>query len=283
MKASVNSQINVATTTSNLFGLKASWQMARTPLESLAASYEPISLSEMDNVALLDRTDTKFVLTQLQLLKALHEIRADYRMLEVNGVRLNQYRNLYFDTANFALFHDYVNNRAERYKVRSREYADSHLAFLEVKFKTRKDRTVKDRVRTSDLVTRMTDDATAWLKGVCPLDGATLRPALWNSFKRITLVGKHSQERVTLDVDVEFFDGRRDVFLDGLVIAEVKRDGLSTQSPFLAQMRAMRVMERGFSKYAIGAAMLKDEVKKNALKPKLMMIERMMKDVNTNV
>ena len=113
-----------------------------TTLDGLAAGFAPITLKEMDAVALLNRTDTKFVMTNAQLLSALAAVREDYWMLSVNGRRLNHYRTLYFDTPGFNLYNDHLTGRAERYKVRSREYVDTHLAFLEVKHKTRKDRTI---------------------------------------------------------------------------------------------------------------------------------------------
>ncbi len=117
-------------------------------LTALAAGFDPISLKQMDSVALLNRVDTKFVMTANQLLTALAMVQSNYWMLEVKGQRLNHYRTLYFDP-DFELFLDHVTGRAERYKVRSREYTDSHLSFLEVKHKTRKDRTIKDRIPTS--------------------------------------------------------------------------------------------------------------------------------------
>lgn len=254
----------------------ASWQ-------ELAGGFEPISLAEMDGVALLNRLDTKYVMTTRQLWDALTNLQQDYWMLEVEGLRLNRYRTLYFDTPDFALYHAHVNKRPERYKVRSREYADSHLAFLEVKHRTRKDRTIKDRVRTPEQVIAMTAAMTDWLGSVSPVDGSTLEPKLWNSFLRMTLVNKQCCERVTLDLGLAFATDTRRLQLDGIAIAEVKMDGLSGASPFMLQMRAQRIHPRGFSKYAVGVALLYDGVKKNTLKPRLIWVEKMMKGMISDV
>ena len=54
-------------------------------LAVVAQGYTPISLMEMDSVALLDRFDTKFVMTHGQLLQALQELQNDYRILSVYG------------------------------------------------------------------------------------------------------------------------------------------------------------------------------------------------------
>lgn len=247
------------------------------PLRNLAAGFAPINLEEMNEVALLNRVDTKFVLTTGQLVKALAHLQADYWMLEVAGQRLNHYRTLYFDTPGFDLYHAHVNNRAERYKVRCREYADTQLSFLEVKHHTRKDRTIKERVRTAQPVAQLDEKLETWLEGISPLDADRLEPKLRNTFTRLTLVSKQYCERVTLDIDLLFSADDRCVRLDGLAIAEVKMDAARGASPFLAQMSAQKIGQRGFSKYVMGVGMLYNGVKKNALKPKLLRIEKMMK------
>jgi hypothetical protein len=246
-------------------------------VESLAANFCPISLAQMDSVALLNRTDTKFVMTTNQLLVALAEIQPAYRILSINGQRLNHYRTLYFDTPDFALYHAHANERAERYKVRSREYTDSRQAFLEVKHKTRKDRTIKERIPTVGQILQMTPETTRWLQSVAPLDSCALEPKLWNTFTRLTLVSRQSCERVTLDVNLTFSTEAKTIRLGGLAIAEVKMDEAHCASLFLAQMRAQRIHPNGFSKYSVGVAMLYDHIKKNAFKAKILWLEKMMK------
>jgi hypothetical protein len=253
------------------------WVVAPQTVESLAADFTPISLSQMDAVALLDRVDTKFVLTTPQMRTALAQIQPDYWMLSVGGQRLNRYRTLYFDTPDFALYHAHVNERPERYKVRSREYVDSHLAFMEVKHRTRKARTIKDRIPTAGQVMQITPEMEGWLRLVSPLAGVALEPKLWNTFTRLTLVNKQCPERLTLDIDLNFSFGGQTASLDGLAIAEVKTDTCYNDSPFMAQMRVQKIRPNGFSKYATGVALLYDKVKKNTLKAKLLWLDKMMK------
>ena len=52
-------------------------------------------------------------------------------------------------------------------------------------------------------------------------------------------------------------------------------------SPFMQQMHAQQVHPRGFSKYCIGVGLLYDGVKKNALKPKLLWLDKMTRGVAT--
>lgn len=255
------------------------WIVSQPTVTNLAANFAPISLREMDAVALLNRVDTKFAMTTDQLLTALTQIQPDYRILSINGQRLNHYSTLYFDTPNFSLYHAHVNKRAERYKVRSREYVDSHLSFLEVKHKTRKGRTIKDRIPTVQPLAQMTAETENWLGQVSPLDGGALEPKLRNTFTRLTLVSKQHCERVTLDVDLTFYTDNKVAQLNGIAIAEVKMDASHGNSSFLEQMRAQKIRQNSFSKYAIGVAMLYSAVKKNSLKPKLLWLEKNMKGI----
>ncbi len=249
-------------------------------LDSLTRRFTPITLQEMDAVMLLDRTDTKFVLSTAQLLQALAAVQHDYRMLAVQGIRLNRYRTLYFDTADFALYHLHVNDRAERYKVRSREYTDSGLSFLEVKHKTRKDRTVKDRVPTVRQVTQLSAAAAGWLEQIFPYATDALEPKLWNTFTRVTLVSRERCERVTLDVDLAFHTETQRRSLPGVAVAEVKMDSAGQPSPFMEQMHAQHIRPMGFSKYCIGVSLLYQQVKKNTLKPTLLQVEKIIEGMD---
>ncbi len=239
--------------------------------------FDPISLAQMEHVALLNRVDAKFVMTVQQLAEVLASLERDYWILSINDVRLNHYRTLYFDTPDFALYGAHVNNHGERYKVRSREYIDSGKAFLEVKHRTRKGRTIKERIPTDQLAERIGAGQQNWLGGVYPLDVHQLQPTLWNSFTRVTLVNKQCCERVTLDVDIAFSAGKRSAHLDGLAVAEVKMDANNPSSPFVAQMRALKIHQHGFSKYAVGVSMLCDLVKKNAMKPTTLWMKKILK------
>ncbi len=248
----------------------------RAEFSRLMDSFEPIGLAQMDAVALLDRTDTKYVLHTSQLYTALAALNTDYWVLAIDDVRVHPYQTLYFDTSDFAMYMRHHAGRQMRYKVRSRRYVESHRSFLEVKIKTNKDRTSKRRIETGELVTTFTPEACRFVGAFVPLDALALEPKLWNSFTRITLVGKHEPERSTLDLDLRFDDGRQRIDLPGVAIAEVKQDGIGLGSAFIRQMRAMAVHATGFSKYCIGTAMLYPNVKSNNFKDKLRLVEKLM-------
>lgn len=139
--------------------------------------YSPITLDQMQSVALLKRVEVKYVLPRRVLPSILAALRREYAVLEVAGQRLNRYRTLYFDTDDFAMYRRHHAGAADRFKVRARTYLDSATSFLEVKHKTNKRRVVKERMPTPALVTTLDDDAAAFVDRACPYAVDTLRPA----------------------------------------------------------------------------------------------------------
>ncbi|MAT45710.1 MAG: transporter [Anaerolineaceae bacterium] len=256
------------------------FQPTKTRLDLIVDQYEGIDLKEMDSVALLNRVDTKFMLSENQLLSILNKLKSAYRVLDVKGVRLNRYRTLYFDTPDFDLYHQHVTRGCNCYKVRSREYVDSHLFFMEVKYKNQKKRTIKNRIHTHHLLDDLGCNSIGLLQAFYPFDSRELEPKLWNTFTRITLVSKRYQERLTIDLDLQFFNENRQMGLPGIVVAEVKQDGLSEKSDFIQLMRGTGNRSTGFSKYCMGVSMLYDGVKKNTLKPKQLMVKKLQMGVN---
>ena len=108
--------------------------------------FEPISLSEMDSVKLMNRSDTKFVFSNQTLLQTLPKLQGYYRVLEIENIRLSSYQSLYYDTEDFQFYHQHHNGKTNRNKVRYREYIDSGISFLEIKHKNNKGKTIKKRI-----------------------------------------------------------------------------------------------------------------------------------------
>ncbi|MBN2085226.1 MAG: polyphosphate polymerase domain-containing protein [Anaerolineales bacterium] len=256
------------------------WQSATAALETLAQEFSPVSLKEMTDVTLLNRIDFKYAMPTAQVLRAISKVPREYRILSIQNRRLIRYRTLYFDTPDFGLYRAHVNGQAERFKVRSREYTDSQKSFLEVKEKTRKGRTIKQRLPTPELATRLTPEIRDWLRGAYPEENGTLEPKIWIAYRRMTLVSRRYCERVTIDVDLAFLTAERIVRLDGIAVAEVKTNTIRRDSPFRAQMLAQRIPQCGFSKYAVGVSLLNDSVKKNNLKPVRLWIGKMQQGEN---
>lgn len=251
-------------------------QLVSMHVEHLVSQFDSITLSEMNQVALLDRIDTKYVMGISQLYAALEQITDQYRVLCVDHTRLNHYQTLYFDTEDFVLYHQHHNGLRSRHKVRVREYTDSDLAFWEVKHKTNQNRTVKSRYQIFDPVIEMDDPVDEFIESHMPFDADQLEPKLWSKFQRITLVSKQHAERLTLDINLAFGWGDAYASLPGIAIAEVKQERFSQASDFIQQMRQLGVRPTRFSKYCAGVYMLYDNVKVNNFKPRIRLVNALM-------
>ena len=256
--------------------------MTLRKLQRTAQRFEPISLGEMDKVALLNRVDTKFVLRDIQLLAILENVHDQYRILQIEDVALQNYQTVYFDTADFALYRQHHNGNFDRYKIRYRHYVDSGPTYLEIKRRTNKGRTLKKRQLVPTVSQRMLIEESEQvfiykhlLGDSAQYDVAQLRPTLWNHFVRLTLVNKRGIERLTLDVGLEFKRGHSHKALSGIAIAEVKQERLSRESPFFQQVRQLHIRPTGFSKYCVGAALLYPFLKQNRFKEKLLSVQKL--------
>ena len=242
---------------------------------SLLHRFDAVHLSEIEDVALLHRTDTKYLLSEDQLCQTLDRLTDHYQILDIDGQRLHRYRTLYFDTQDLALYLQHHNGQRDRYKVRMRAYEDSKQVFLEVKRKTNSGQTIKSRTQTAEWSAQLPADAQSFLRTEYPYPAEELEARLLNTFQRITLVSTHGMERVTLDVGLLSLWNGAGASLAGIAIAEVKQVRFSMDSAFVRQMRALDVRPTSFSKYCIGVSMLYPGIKHNRFKPQLRQIAQL--------
>ena len=62
--------------------------MQANKLSHITEKFEAITLQEMDSVKLMNRVDTKFILSLKRAQKLLPELIKDYKILEINGCLL---------------------------------------------------------------------------------------------------------------------------------------------------------------------------------------------------
>ena len=249
-------------------------------LKRIADRFDAITLAEMDSVKLMDRVDRKYVLKLHDLPEILASVRGDYRILSVEGARLNSYRTVYFDTDGFDLYTNHVTLRKNRYKVRVREYSESRLTFLEVKRKTNNGRTIKTREPIESFTEMPAEGERSRLEIELAGNVQRLSAKLWNNFSRMTLVSRTGQERVTIDVGISLLTPENALYLDRIAVAEVKTGSSAQASLFANQMKAYRYHAQSFSKYAVGINALYDGVKKNAMKPIMLQLKKLMEGVS---
>ena len=259
-------------------------------MDSIIRTYDPITLDEMSGIKLMNRTDTKFVTTVDRLRLLLTLAHDAYRAQDIDEQRIASYYTAYFDTPDNNMYIVHQNGHAGRQKLRIRSYVDSGLNFLEVKTKNNHGRTKKKRVDMVGFDPLNPDHGIRFLRQDeqfmsydeflrkhLRYDPTVLTEHLENNFNRITLVNKAKTERLTIDSGLRFHNlvTGHDADLTGLVIIELKRDGLQP-SPILHMLRDLRIKPSGFSKYCMGSAMTNPGLKRNNFKERLRLVDRLL-------
>lgn len=235
--------------------------------------FKSIQLNELDNANLMDRVDTKFAFSRLELNMILLELLPHYFCFEINEMRIGNYQSLYFDKESFDFYNDHHNGKIHRFKVRFRKYVDSDVYFLEVKEK-QKGRVTKRRILVTQFEQVLQEEQRAFVDNILG-EKTDLEPKLWNTYKRITLVSKNKKERLTLDLDIKFSWEQESKEFDDIIIAELKQERLDRSSPFYQLMRKKGIRPYRLSKYCIGAIELHTirQLKYNRFKKKLLKLK----------
>ena len=239
---------------------------------------KPITLDEMKDVKLMNRVDTKYLITSDQLVAILNGIHEHYYAQEVEGKRLSSYDTVYYDTPDLRMYIIHHDRHLVRDKVRVRTYVDSNLTFCEVKHKTNKGRTKKKRIEVQSGTDIIKDpEAMAFLMERQPYPVESLSPHLETKFGRFTLVNDEKTERLTIDCNVSFNNlvSGTSASVDPLVIMELKQDGRA-RSLLKEVLFDLRIKPYKISKYCIGTAMTRPEVKQNRFKKKLRRINKLL-------
>ena len=254
-------------------------------ISSQISKYDPISLSEMENVKLMNRIDTKYAVPISVLPAILEAAQADYFAQEIDGQRIATYDTMYYDTDTLDMYVRHHDRQLVRQKIRVRQYVESDLTFLEIKRKNNKGRTKKKRIAVPGFAIsantfgeskRETWSVEDFIAAKSRYQWSELSPHLSTRFHRITLVNKAKTERLTIDMDLVWDNvvtGESKTFPE-LVIVELKRDG-NVPSPMNKIMLDLRIHPLKISKYCIGTALTTPEIKKNRFKSKIRKIEKL--------
>jgi hypothetical protein len=244
------------------------------PLREALEGFAPVPPALLGQRALLRRADTKFLLDARALVPLLKGLSGDHALLLAGGARVATYETLYFDVAGLRGYDDHARGRLPRHKVRARHYPERAESFLEVKSKTSGGRTVKARRAHPFGEDALSDEEVAWALGITGWSGGVLLPQARTRYRRITLLGLGTTERVTVDLDLRLDrppGGRR---LHGVVIVEVKQPRPDPRSPAMLALRRAGARQRSVSKYAVAIGLLARGVRRNRLLPTLREIER---------
>ena len=257
-----------------------------TSIERILATFDSISLSEMEGVKLMNRIDTKYAVPLSALPAILEAAQNGYYAQEINGTRIATYDTMYYDTDSLDMYIRHHDRQLVRQKIRVRQYVESDLTFLEIKRKNNKGRTKKKRISvpgfgiTGDTFgdsKRERWSVEDFIAAKSRYHWSELSPHLSTRFHRITLVNKAKTERLTIDMDLvweNIVSGESKTFPE-LVIIELKRDG-NVPSKMTQIMLSQRLKPLKISKYCIGTALTTPGLKKNRFKKKIRLIEKML-------
>ncbi len=245
-------------------------------INTLVSGFKPITLEEMSEIRLMNRTDTKYVTNKKTLVKFLERAKEKYYAQEIDGARIANYMTVYWDTPEHRFYNDHRTGRSPRNKVRVRTYMDCDLTFLEVKQKNNRGRTKKKRVKVPSQQINGSNGNEEFLQKLVQQGVEDMHPAVKNKFRRITLVNYEKTERLTIDFDVRFYnmESSEEASVGELVVIELKRDG-NTDTPALDILRELRIKSSGFSKYCIGSVLTNKSLKRNLFKPRLVKLSRL--------
>ena len=237
-------------------------------------SFNRITLPDLDQVKLMDRTDKKFCLHRRLLPDILEALKNDYALLEIEGETIFPYHNMYFDTVDDQMFINHQNGKRNRFKIRVRQYVHSNDNFLEIKFKNNKGRTIKERIKRPDFQTKLKVTDLDFIQKSLPYAASELLPKIRSNFDRITLVNNNFTERITIDTFPGFKNLDTEIILANLVIIEVKQSKANKSALITKVLGEHKIRRQGFSKYCVGRSLLEENIKQNNFKPLLLKIRK---------
>jgi hypothetical protein len=169
------------------------------------------------------------------------------------------------------MFTGHHNGKLNRFKIRHREYVESNLEFLEVKFKNNKGKTLKKRVESQHLHSK---PAQRLIKDFTPYNPSALDMKITTLFNRLTLVDNKLTSRITIDFNLIFAGQEQNILLDRLVIIEIKQEKQSIHSNIYKLLKEKSIRPCSVSKYCLGLTMMNNLPKSNIFKETLRKINR---------
>ena len=243
-------------------------------ISKITATFSPIKLAEMDNVKLMSRSDTKFAFKISKLPELLNQMMPFYRVLEIKGKFIHDYKSLYFDTDDRKFYLDHHNGRVNRNKVRFREYVGSDLTFLEIKRKNNKGKTIKKRIKVDSINDDLSVKQKEYIHSIIG-SNIILNSKQWINFSRITFVHKVHKERLTIDINLNFKEKDRRGDLNQIAIGEVKQERMSRLSDFMRIAKELHILPIRISKYCMSTLELNPELKSNRFKEKILFLTKL--------
>ena len=208
-----------------------------------------INIKESKNIKLMNRIDKKYVIDFNQFcLLSDYIVNNYYIVVDDSNKFLLSYKSIYFDTANLDMYNDHKLNVENRQKLRIREYENGDQ-FLEIKTKS-DNKTKKIRVNL-DLYN--IDHYMCWINDNLNYAYSAITPVLEINFKRLTLINKEKNSRITIDFGISFKNYNTNINKKiKEIVIEVKKSDESYITSFEKKLSSLNIEESKFSKYYIG-------------------------------
>lgn len=240
-------------------------------LHSVLLSFRRKSLKELQSLSsetnLLQRFDTKFLLTVEQFLFLVEKIEKSYFAIEIDGNLISDYQSEYWDTPNRDLYFLHHRKILPRYKIRKRSYLNNGESYWELKTKSIKGQTVKTRIPSFPKDNHIPEEIFKILnEQQNKYISSEFEPVMVSKFQRLALLNVEKNERITFDWDIEFTSKGEVLKLEGLIVAEIKQKQRDRNSFFFKECRNLHLQSNNFSKYCIGTALLNPSIKQNNFK-----------------
>jgi hypothetical protein len=199
----------------------------------------------------------------------LDELDAGTRILEIDRRRDFSYDSVYFDTDDDLAYRLTAHRHRRRFKVRTRSYLDTGSCFLEVKTKSGRGATVKQRVEYAPEDRRvLTPDGLDYTRQVLGAQGhgehlaERLVPRLVSRYHRLTLLLPEGS-RATIDTRLRWDDltGARTATLPAHAIVETK--SVRGASELDRALWSAGHRPTGISKFGTGTAALRPDLPRN--------------------
>jgi hypothetical protein len=250
--------------------------MHEEQVTSCLSRFRTVSLENLCCIGLMNRVEVKYIFRAARLPHLISMLADHYDVLEINGRKALPYSTTYLDTDDYLFYYQHLRGKLNRYKIRYRKYEATNESFLEIKKKTNTGRTIKWRVENDFAHGGFDLCATDFISEHLPVSCSAIKANQFNKFSRITFASFRHKERLTIDFNISFAPpgGRSEISLPYIAVAELKKEAASHYSPFKNLIRPLQIYPSGFSKYCIGSALLNDSLRKNAIKPTFLLINK---------
>ncbi|MFT4219209.1 MAG: polyphosphate polymerase domain-containing protein [Microbacterium sp.] len=237
---------------------------------SALRDFDAVSLDELvAGASLLARVDRKYVVPRARIDELLAVLDPRTRVLEIDGDRDFRYESVYFDTPELLSFHLAARPRRRRFKLRTRTYVDTDAAYLELKTRGARGKTIKERdpyavAERALLTPRAREEVDAALEsvGIGAGHADRLDATLTTRYRRATLLAPNGAARATIDTHLTWLGADGVGFtLPNVAIIETKSPSTASDIDRLLWRSGHR--PTAVSKYATGLAALYPRLPRN--------------------